>query len=404
MLTPENETANSATMKPKIARLTVILASLSAFAPFATDMYLASFPLLAKSFDTDLGTVQLGLSVFFLGLALGQLFYGPLIDRFGRKPPLLAGIVLFVATSLLIAVAPSIESFIALRFLQAVGGCAGMIASRAIIADLFPEQEAARVLSLIMLVMGLAPIVAPILGGYVIAIAGWQAVFIFLALFGIACLLAVQWGLSETLPIHHRRSEHPVRVLNTWWRLLTTRDFIVPTLTGGLALAAMFAFISGSPSVYMELHGVSQEHYGWLFGINAVGMILAAQLNRVLLSRIGLRVILTMSLAVMVSAAVALVVLPTTASLALLVTLLFVCLANMPLIGANATVLAMTASGLHRGGGSSIIGVLQFGLASLVSAAVGLLHNGTALPMTGAILACAAGAGLTWLIGARVRP
>lgn len=173
-----------------------------------------------------------------------------------------------MATALLIVMAPTIESFIALRLLQAIGGSAGMIASRAIIADLFPAREAARVLSLMMLVQGLAPVVAPILGGYVIAFAGWQAVFVFLALFGLACLAAVQRGLSKTRPPSERRRESPLHILATWGQLLAMRDFIVPTLTGSLALAALFAFISGSPFVYMEIYGVSAEHYGWLFGLN----------------------------------------------------------------------------------------------------------------------------------------
>lgn len=389
--------------RPRILRLTLILASLTAFAPFATDMYLASFPLLAGSFNADVGSIQLSLSVFFLGLALGQLVYGPLIDRFGRKPPLLFGVGLFVITSLLIAVAPSIEIFIGLRFLQAMGGSAGMIVSRAMIADLFSEREVARVLSLMMVVQGLAPILAPILGGYTIAMAGWEAVFLFLALFGLACLMAAGWGLTETLPPHQRRREHLVHVLTIWRQLLATHDFIVPTLTGALASAGTFAFISGSPFVYMELHGVSQQHYGWLFGLNVVGMILAAQLNRLLLTRYTLRVILGAGLAVMVLASAILVLLSGTTSLPLFVALIFVSLANIPLIGANATALAMVASGAHRGSGSAIIGVLQFGIASLVSATVSLLHDGTARPMTAVILACAATAGLVWLATAKSR-
>lgn len=385
-------------------RLTLILASLATFAPFATDMYLASFPLLAEEFKTDVGAVQLSLSVFFFGLAVGQLAYGPLIDRFGRRGPLLIGIALFAVASLALAFAPGIDSFIILRLIQALGGCAGMIVSRTIVADLFPEREAARFLSLIMLVQGLAPIMAPILGGYILTYANWHAIFLFLVVFGLACLAGVYWGLPETLPPHERKAESLPRILATWKGLITERRYIVPALTGSFVFAALFAFISGSPFVYIQLFHVSEQNYGWLFGLNAFGLILAAQINRMLLKRFTSQTVLTASLTVMLIAAVCLFAASTTSSLPLLIALLFVCLANVPLIAANTVALAMEASGTHRGSGSAIIGVLQFGVASIVSAGVGLIHDTTARPMTGAILLAVTTAGLIWYFGSKKSP
>ncbi|WP_320203207.1 multidrug effflux MFS transporter [Agrobacterium rosae] len=385
-----------------VTRLTIILAALTAFAPFATDMYLASFPMLAEDFRTDLGKVQLGLSLFFLGLALGQLVYGPLIDRFGRKLPLLAGIGLFIVTSLLIVFAPNIESFIVLRLLQAIGGCAGMIVSRAIISDLFEGQEAASILSLMMLVQGLGPILAPILGGYIVAAAGWQAVFLFIAAFATVCFLATRFGIAETLPTDQRQRASAMDILRTWAGLLARPGFIVPTLAGSFAFACMFAFISGSPFVYMELHGVSETLYGWLFGLNAIGMIIAAQLNRSLLVRFPAEQVTVVALGVLLVSGVALVFVAQTASLPVLIALLWVGLATVPMIGANSTALAMAASGRDRGSASAIIGVLQFGLASMISGLVGVFHNSTAWPMTGAILLCAAAAASIWIAGRKI--
>ena len=382
-----------------VLRLTLILASLSAFGPFATDMYLASFPLLAESFQTDIGSVQLGLSVFFLGLAVGQLAYGPLTDRLGRKGPLLAGAGVFTVVSGLIALAPTIEAFVGLRFLQAIGGCAGMVVSRAIISDLFPAREAARVLSLMMLVHGLAPIVAPILGGYIAAAAGWQAIFVFLACFGLACLGMAWWGLPETFPAAHRRREDMTQVLRAFGTLLVKRDFIGPTLVSGLVFACLFAFISGSPFVYMVLHGVSQETYGWLFGFNALSLTIGAQLNRLLTQRFSLQTVIAGALTVNLLAGALLALVGAHAPLAGLAALLWITVGTLPLSAANAIALAMAASGEHRGTGSAIIGVLQFILAGVVSALIGLLHNGTAYPMTVAIFVCSVLASLVWLAG-----
>ena len=377
-------------------RLAVILASLNAFDPFATDMYLAGFPMLARSFQTDLVNIQIGLSIFFIGLAVGQLIYGPLIDRYGRKPPLLAGVSLFACASLLITAAPTVESFIALRFLQAVGGAAGMIVSRAIIADMFTPPEAARVLSLMMMVQSLGPILAPVLGGYIVASLGWRTVFLFLTLFGLACLLAVKWGLPETLSFDQRRQERIADIFGVWLRLMTSRTFILPALTCSFVFAGLFAFITASPFVYMQLHGVSERNYGWLFGINALGLILAAQMNRILLRQLTAATLVRAGLIVMTIGALILTGVSATTSLTQLVILLLICLANVPLIGANTVALAMAATGHHRGSGSAIIGLLQFGVAGAVSICVSLLQDETARPMCWIILASAIIASICW--------
>lgn len=384
-----------------IARLTLVLGALTAFAPFATDMYLVSFPALAASFHADSGQVQLGLSLFFVGLAVGQLFYGPLIDRYGRKLPLLAGTAFFAATSFLIVFAPDIESFIALRLLQAIGGCAGMVVSRAIITDLFDERETARILSLMMTVQGLAPILAPVLGGYILIFADWRAIFLFLAVFGAICFAAASTLLPETLPRQKRQRMNLVGVLTIYVHLLGQRRFIAPTLAGSLSLGSIFAFISGSPFVFMEIHQISPQHYGWLFGANAFGMIVAAQLNRFLLNRLAPSKVLAGALGVQIVAIFVALVTLTSGSLFVLLSSLWISLATIPLVAANATALGMAASGKHAGSASALVGVLQFGVAGIVSALVGVLHDGTALPMVGTIFACGLLAGGVLFLGRR---
>ncbi len=371
-----------------LTHLTIIFAALSAFAPLATDMYLASFPQLAQSLHTDIGKVSLGLSIYFFGLSVGQLLYGPLIDRFGRKPPLLIGILLFTLSSVLIIVAASIQAFLVLRLLQAVGGCAGMVVSRAMISDLLEEREAARFFSLMMVISGIGPIVAPILGGYLLSFAGWQAIFLFLTLLGGACFVATQRMIPETLPQEAKQPLAPKNILQIFGQLLVRRVFMVPTLLGAAVLGGIFAFISGAPFVYMQLYNVSSQHFGWVFGINAIGITVAAQVNRILLKRFNTQTLLVAGLLFHLLFAIFLFVFAAQLSLPLFVFFIWLCLAPIPVIAANSTALAMNACEHERGSGSSIIGVLQFAMASLASAGVGVLHNDTVYPMVGFILAC----------------
>ncbi|MFA5678652.1 MAG: multidrug effflux MFS transporter, partial [Pseudomonas sp.] len=245
-------------------RLLLILGGLSAFGPLAIDLYLPAFPAMARSFATDTEQIQLSLAVYFVGLALGQLFYGPIADRFGRRKPLLFGIVLFTVASFACALAPSLEWLLAARFAQALGGCAGMVVNRAIVRDLCTPIESAKVFSQLMLVMGVAPILAPLAGGWLMLLGGWQSIFLFLTLFSAAFALLVYFRLPETLPEEGERSQLS-SALGRYLRLLVEPVFMFHAFTGGVAMAGMFAYIAGSPFIFIELYGVPAEHYGWLF-------------------------------------------------------------------------------------------------------------------------------------------
>nr|WP_314493793.1 multidrug effflux MFS transporter [uncultured Pseudomonas sp.] len=372
-------------------RTVLILGALSAFGPLAIDFYLPAFPAMALAFATDAEHIQTTLAVYFLGLSLGQLAYGPVADRYGRRVPLLFGVGLFVVASLACAFAPNLETLIAARFVQALGGCAGMVLSRAIVSDTCDAVQSAKVFSQLMLVMGLAPILAPMLGGVLVNNAGWQAIFLILALFSGACLAAVALGLPESMPAHIKRA--PLSGAGSaYLRLLRERVFVGHALTGGIAIAGMFAYIAGSPFVFITLYGVPAEHYGWLFGINAAGFILTAQVNARLLSRLGPATLLARAVWVYLGSGLVLLAMAVLHPVQLwpLLVPLFVCIASLGCIVPNASACAMVGKGARAGSASALMGCLQFSVASAAAALVGVLADGSAVPMTLVISLCGA--------------
>lgn len=385
-------------------RIIGILGLLAAFAPLATDMYLPGFHKMAEYFGVAEGGIEVTLSVFFLGLAVGQALYGPLIDRWGRRAPLLAGIALYIAATLACLVTSDIHVFTALRFLQAVGGAAGMIVGRAIIADLLNPREGARALSLLLVVMALGPILSPILGGFIITEAGWKTIFIVMLGFGLLCAVLVWLHIPETLPPQRRQRHSPAHVLRMWGALLGDGRFVVPALVGGFAQACMFAFITGSPFVFMTLHSVSAQAYGWLFALIACALVVFSQVNRWALRRAEPGAVMGAALVLNLAAGLGTLAAAASGSLAALLVTLWLAIGSLGLIGANAAAIAMAASRQSFGSGSSLFGVAQFGFAFLVSGIVAALQNGTAWPMTGAIAACGALASLLWFAApARIR-
>ncbi|KQQ59069.1 MFS transporter [Pseudomonas sp. Leaf129] len=367
----------------------LILGALSAFGPLAIDFYLPGFPAMALAFATDEKHIQTTLAAYFLGLSIGQLIYGPVADRFGRRVPLLVGVSLFTLASLACAFAPTLEWLIAARFVQALGGCAGMVLARAIVSDKCDAVGSAKVFSQLMLVMGLAPILAPLLGGVLVNGWGWQWIFIVLTLFSAACTLSVALGLPESMP-----ADRPRRPLSgapkLYGGLLLDPVFMGHALTGGIAMAGMFAYIAGSPFVFIKLYGVPAEHYGWLFGSNAAGFILMAQVNARLLSRRGPAWLLSRTVWIYMAAGAVLLALSALKPAALwpLLIPLFVCLASLGGIIPNASACAMSGQGSRAGSASALLGCLQFSLAAATASLVGVLHDGTAMPMAWVIAGC----------------
>lgn len=387
-------------------RLLLILGALSAFGPLAIDFYLPAFSAIARDFSTDVEHVQLSLAAYFVGLALGQLIYGPLADRYGRRWPLLIGVTLFTLASLACALAPTLDWLIAARFVQALGGCAGIVVTRAVVRDSCEPVQAAKVFSQLILVMGLAPILAPLFGGLLMNAFGWHSIFVALTIFSAASGIAVALWLPETLATDAPRL-HLSGTFGRYLALMRDREFIAFALCGGVAMAGMFAYIAGSPFVFIELYGVPAEHYGWLFGSNAAGFILMSQINTRLLRLRGpgswLRRFVWLYL---LSGTVLLVIaLSQPEALWPLLIPLFLGIASLGGILPNATACAMARQGHQAGLASALMGSLQFCIAAGASALVAALHNGTAAPMALVITGCALlAACLAWYTGQLVLP
>jgi len=370
-------------------RTILILGALSAFGPLAIDFYLPAFPAMALAFGTDENHVQMTLAAYFLGLSIGQLAYGPVADRFGRRIPLLIGVGLFTLASVACAYAPNLEWLIGARFVQALGGCAGMVISRAIVSDKCDAVGSAKVFSQLMLVMGLAPILAPLLGGLLVNLSGWQSIFLALTVFSALAGLAVAAGLPESMPADMPRQ--PLSgALRQYGRLLAEPLFLGYALTGGIAIAGMFAYIAGSPFIIIKLYGVAPEHFGWLFGANAAGFILVAQVNARLLAKRGPAFLLARAVWVYLAAGLTLLAVSSlhTTHLWPLLIPLFVCIASLGCISPNAAACAMNGQGARAGSASALLGCLQFSVAAGASALVGVLHDGSAVPMAMVITLC----------------
>ena len=370
-------------------RRILILGALSAFAPLAIDFYLPGFPAMATAFATDEKHIQLTLAVYFGGLAIGQLIYGPLADRFGRRVPLLSGVTLFTLASFACAYAPSLDWLIGARFVQALGGCAGMVISRAVVSDKCDAVGSAKVYSQLMLVTGLAPILAPLAGGVMVGLWGWQSIFLALSIFSVMAAIAVAVGLPETLPADKPRQ--PLSgSLSRYVSLLSDRVYLGYALTGGISIAGMFAYIAGSPFVFIKLYGVPAEHYGWVFGSNAAGFILVAQLNARLLAKRGPAFLLSRTVWVYVAAALTLLAIAALRTEALwpLLVPLFICIASLGCILPNTSACAMAGQGARAGSASALLGCIQFGVAAGAASLVGVLHDGTAMPMAMVISLC----------------
>lgn len=381
----------------KSSNIILILALVSAFAPLATDMYLPGFEQMAEHFEVSSGRIEATLSVFFLGLTLGQVLYGPLVDRYGRRGPLLAGIGLYVLATMGCLLTRDATVFIGMRFLQAIGGCAGMIVARAMVNDLYKGAESARVLSLLMIMMALAPIVAPLLGAWILLVANWKGIFIFMLAFGLLCAVLVVSYIPETLQTEDRKMIRISTTLRTYAALFRQRAFILPALAGGLAQTCLFSFITGSPFVMMGLFGLNEQQYSWIFAIIAAGLIVGAQINRMCLRRWSVKRLLGLGLCVNLVAGLVMAAMVVSGSLVLFLVPLWFVIASLGLISGNAAAMAMEASGKFVGSGSALVGILQFGFAFLVSSLVAAAQNGTAYPMSTAIIIAGFLANAVWL-------
>lgn len=375
-----------------------VLALLSIFPPLATDMYLSAMGDLARALNASAAATELSLSLFFLGLCLGQLLIGPLIDAFGRKGPLLAGVALYAATSAGLLLVADVVPFNALRFLQAIGACAGMVVGRAIVMDLWSGRQAAKALTVLVMLMTLGPILSPFLGSLLLTAFGWRSIFVAMVLVGVLALGLTVLAIPETLP-RARRSPGAIRgALGHFGTLATRPRFLLPTLVAALIQAPMFAFITASSGVFQGGFGLSSQAYGLLFGLIASALVVAGRLNGSLLNRFDPRQIMWAGLPVFLIAALVLLTVSGTDRIWVLVPPLWIALGAVGLLSANAMTLAMEGSPEAAGLGSAGIGAVQFAIAFATSSLVALAGTATALPMAVAIFLCAVLATGLWTL------
>jgi DHA1 family bicyclomycin/chloramphenicol resistance-like MFS transporter len=387
------------------ARLALVLGALSAFPALTIDMYLPGMPVMAEDLQASAGLVQLTVTVFVIGLAVGQVLVGPLSDAWGRRPLLVLGLVGYVIGSLACLVAPTVGWLIAARVVQSLGAAAATVLSRAIVRDHFEGSEMTRFLSTLMLVNGVATLVAPVLGGQLLLVTSWRAVFAVLTVVGVGLLLLVVLALPESLPEERRRPAHLGASLRTFAHLLRDGSYLRPVLASALMFASMFAYISGSSFVLQDIYGLSAQEYAALFAVNALGMVVLGQVNALLVGRVAdEHALLGASLAIGALAGLGVLVctllgLPLVA----LLVCLFLVVSMLGPVLANATSLAMTPHGSSAGAAASLQGVLQFLVGGFVASVMGVVGEASPVAMGAAIFLSAAAALLVFGSRRRVR-
>jgi len=356
------------------ATLVLILSGLWVLGPFADDMYLPAMPDVARDLGASMQAVALTITTFIVGLAVGQLLTAPLSDSRGRKGLLLAGLAVFAVTSLASALAPTVEVLIAVRFVQGVAGAAGMAIANAVVTDVSQGRQAARLLSRMALVGGLAPVVAPLIGAQLLHVMSWRGLFGVVAVLSLGLLLTVAVGLPETHPRELRTAGGMRAVAGAMTTLSRDAGFMGYTLAGALTSMAFFAYIAGSSFVYQDVYGVSATAYGLLFGLNAVGMLSASALNHRLLSRYSPRRLLTAGLAMAAVAGVATLAALAASGLGIwaMVVPLFITLAVFGAVWPDSTALALTRHAGIAGSASAYNGTLRLGFGALATPLVGL--------------------------------
>ena len=381
--------------------LIVTLGILAAFGPMSIDMYLPSLPTLQSDFGATTSQVQLTLSGFTIGFATGQLIYGPLSDRFGRKWVLVGGIALYVVASVLCALETDIDALIALRFVQALGGGAGTVLTRAVVRDLYDKDAAARVLSLMVLVTMLAPLVAPFLGGYILLWAGWRTIFWVLTGFGVLCLILTAARLPETLAPERRRTSGLGQMLSGFGVVLRHRQSVGYMICGAFSFGGLLAMLSGTPFIYIQIFGVAPEKFAHFFALTVIAVIIGAYVNSRVVMRFGIRrmLVAATTIAVIGGVGLASVAVFDIGGMVAITIGIVVFLLPHNITNANATAAAMEPFPELAGTASAMIGSIRFGSGALIGALVGVLHDGTTRPMSLVIAACALGSAASfWLL------
>jgi DHA1 family bicyclomycin/chloramphenicol resistance-like MFS transporter len=367
----------------KYLQLILILGSLTALGPFSIDMYLPGFSGIAKDLHTSVARVSMSLSSYFIGISAGQLLYGPLLDRFGRKKPLFIGLSVYILASLGCVYVTDIDLFIFLRFIQAIGSCAATVASVAMVRDLFPVKDIPKVFSLLMLVLGLSPMLAPTIGGYITEDYGWHTIFLILMFMGIAILTAAQIGLPNTYKPDTSISLKPKPIITNFLLVLKEPQFYTYAFTGAIAFSGLFTYVAASPIVFMDIYHVDAKTYGWIFAFMSVSFIGSSQLNSLLLKKFSSEQMIFSSFILQSVISIVFLILSLNDLLGLYETIamLFLFLGCLGISNPNTAGLTMAPFAKNAGSASALMGAIQLGLGALASFAVGVFVKNSVTPM-----------------------
>ncbi|TKC10073.1 multidrug effflux MFS transporter [Pedobacter polaris] len=369
--------------KSKSFFLILILGCLAALAPFSIDMYLPGFKAIALDLNTDVPKVSLSLSTFFIGISVGQLLYGPLLDKFGRKKPLYFGLSLYILSSICCLLVTSIDQLIVLRFIQAIGCCAASVAAIAMVRDLFTVEESPKVFASLMLVIAVSPMLAPTGGGYLITALGWQSVFVFLGLVAILMLLASIWWLPESYKPDPHYSLKPKPILSNFLIVLKEPSFYTYALISAVTFSGLFAYVSSSPVVFMDLYKVTETGYGWIFALLSVFFIGFSQVNSYILKWFTSKEIVFWALIIQSIFSILFLIAAVYNLLNLYTTITFIALflGCLGFINPNASALSLAPFSKNAGSASALMGALQMGLGALASAVISMFAADVIWPM-----------------------
>jgi DHA1 family bicyclomycin/chloramphenicol resistance-like MFS transporter len=369
--------------KARYFKLIVILGLLTALGPFSIDMYLPGFAGIAKDLNTTVANVAMTLSSYFIGISAGQLLYGPLLDRYGRKKPLFIGLLVYILASLGCVFVKDIDTFIVLRFIQAIGSCAATVASVSMVRDLFPVRDIPKVFSLLMLVVGLSPMLAPTVGGYVTAAYGWHMVFLILMFIGIVILFAAQFGLPNSYVPDSSISLKPKPILLNFATVLKEPQFYTYAFTGSIAFSGLFTYVAASPILFMDIFKVDAKTYGWIFAFMSISFIMASQLNSVLLKWFSSEKMIYGALVTQSVIVVTFLICSINKLLGLYETIamLFLFLACLGISNPNTAGLTLAPFTRNAGSASALMGAIQLGLGAFASFAVGVFVKDSMVPM-----------------------
>jgi len=391
-------------LKSKSFFLIIILGSLAALGPFSIDMYLPGFKAIAQDLHTDVASVSLSLSSFFIGISIGQLLYGPLLDKFGRKKPLYLGLTIYIISSVFCLLVTNNDQLIVLRFVQAIGSCAAAVAAIAMVRDLFSVEESPKVFASLLLVIALSPMLAPTIGSYLIVALGWKSIFVFLAIMALLMLIMVVLWLPESYKPDPNYSLKPKPILTNFLIVLKEPSFYTYALVSAVTFSGLFAYVSSSPIVFMNLYKVSETGYGWIFALLSVFFIGFSQINSYILKWFTSKKIVFWALLSQCLVSILFLFFALTDQLSLYKTIAFIALflGCLGFINPNASALSLAPFSKNAGSASALMGALQMGLGALASAVISLFAADVVWPMP-AVMCGAALIGLFCLLIGRTQ-